>query len=289
MDKSTFLEKEYDKFHDSTNTNFKYPESLDNRYLNTFRISHDGYSCFGMGLNLDIRHFKSPENEQFIIDFFVQSETWYMLGHGQLMINLDSVETIKLDAIQTSTEVDEPAVCYETGMYYINEGELKKIFEADEISVRFTGQDVVSLDLTNNTEGHKVNKNLKPLDKFHFMIRAFYSSYFDDNSQDEYLSKTLEHANKNIGMKNSGPNNGCFIATASYGNYNHPVVIDLRVFRDKYLLNNVSGAKFVGWYYKEGPKYAGMISKSSFMKACARIFLIKPIHFIVKTIFDLGN
>ena len=42
----------------------------------------------------------------------------------------------------------------------------------------------------------------------------------------------------------------CFIATAVYEDYNHPQVMVLRTFRDKYLLTNNLGTQFVNLYYK---------------------------------------
>lgn len=51
----------------------------------------------------------------------------------------------------------------------------------------------------------------------------------------------------------------CFIATAVYEDYNHPQVMILRQFRDKYLLQNKNGKKFVELYYKYSPKFADFV------------------------------
>ena len=51
----------------------------------------------------------------------------------------------------------------------------------------------------------------------------------------------------------------CFIATAVYGDCNHPKVITLRKFRDEHLLTNDYGIKFVEFYYKNSPKFANYI------------------------------
>lgn len=51
----------------------------------------------------------------------------------------------------------------------------------------------------------------------------------------------------------------CFIATAVYEDYNHPQVIVLRKFRDKYLLTNKLGIKFVNAYYKYSPVFADYV------------------------------
>lgn len=87
-----------------------------------------------------------------------------------------------------------------------------------------------------------------------------------------------------IGAKsNSG--GGCFIATAVYGNYDQPSVLDLRLFRDNYLSNTHSGRLFIKWYYKNSPSLSLVIRRNVILKGLAYIFIIKPVHFIVKTIF----
>lgn len=79
----------------------------------------------------------------------------------------------------------------------------------------------------------------------------------------------------------------CFVATATMGGYNHPIVIELQHFRDQYLKNKSWGLKFIDWYYQNGPIIANFISKSSFLKKLSFWFLIKPLtivtRFIIKT------
>jgi DNA-directed RNA polymerase subunit RPC12/RpoP len=75
---------------------------------------------------------------------------------------------------------------------------------------------------------------------------------------------------------------GCFIATAALGDYNHPIVIDLRTFRDNWLLQREWGKSFTKWYYTHGPKAASVIDKSLILKKMTFIFIVKPLHFITK-------
>ena len=74
---------------------------------------------------------------------------------------------------------------------------------------------------------------------------------------------------------------GCFIATAAYGNYFESHVKVLRDFRDNYLLQNELGRMFVEFYYANSPSIAADISKSEFAKASIRIILT-PIVYIIK-------
>ena len=52
----------------------------------------------------------------------------------------------------------------------------------------------------------------------------------------------------------------CFIATAIYGDYDHPQVLKLRRFRDQVLLRSAGGRCSVRWYYRVGPGMAECVS-----------------------------
>jgi hypothetical protein len=75
-------------------------------------------------------------------------------------------------------------------------------------------------------------------------------------------------------------NEGCFIATAAYGSYFQKHVKTLRDFRDRYLLTNYLGKKFVKLYYKYSPDIASKISKSPTAKAVVRAMLMPIVYLI---------
>ena len=75
---------------------------------------------------------------------------------------------------------------------------------------------------------------------------------------------------------------GCFVATATMKNYNHPVVLDLRNFRDLFLLKSWYGRLFVKSYYFLGPFFAKLISKSEIFRILSLKLLIRPIHTLIK-------
>jgi hypothetical protein len=65
----------------------------------------------------------------------------------------------------------------------------------------------------------------------------------------------------------------CFIATAAFEDTHHPVVCDLRQFRDHVLLRHPYGVKFVFWYYRVSPAIAQWLDHQAFARQLARIFL----------------
>ena len=65
----------------------------------------------------------------------------------------------------------------------------------------------------------------------------------------------------------------CFIATATYGTYEHPNVLIFREFRDRVLLNSSLGRIFVNNYYKISPSLAPVVKDSRILKQIARMVL----------------
>ena len=71
----------------------------------------------------------------------------------------------------------------------------------------------------------------------------------------------------------------CFIATAAFGSPLTGQVEILRKFRDKYLLTNYPGRKFVAWYYRNGPAVANYIEDKPLAKVAVRVALYPLIGF----------
>ena len=69
----------------------------------------------------------------------------------------------------------------------------------------------------------------------------------------------------------------CFIATATMGDYNHPDVVELRMFRDNFLSKRVWGRVFTKIYYKLGPIPARAITKSTQLKQISYLLIVKPL------------
>ena len=69
------------------------------------------------------------------------------------------------------------------------------------------------------------------------------------------------------------PNSDCFVATVCFGDLNHHVVEELRLFRDQVLKSNRMGRAFVNWYYSHGPALASVIKKVPLFHPPIRLLL----------------
>ncbi|MBX7231441.1 MAG: hypothetical protein K1X29_05090 [Bdellovibrionales bacterium] len=66
----------------------------------------------------------------------------------------------------------------------------------------------------------------------------------------------------------------CFIATAAYDSPFHPLVTDLRTFRNHFLLPFKMGRKFINWYYSWSPKAAWWLKKHPQWKPMIQSLLV---------------
>jgi len=85
-----------------------------------------------------------------------------------------------------------------------------------------------------------------------------------------------EHYKENGGNADGGY---CFVATATYGNYDHPFVKILRVFRDDTLAHSAWGRGFIEWYYDNSPALAGFIEGNAFARAVSYLVLAPLVAF----------
>lgn len=80
---------------------------------------------------------------------------------------------------------------------------------------------------------------------------------------------------------------GCFIATAATGSYDHPKVLTLRQFRDQVLLTSRSGRIFVSCYYAISPYLANLVKRSVFLKKVVMCFIVNPAVKVAVKIFAI--
>lgn len=89
-----------------------------------------------------------------------------------------------------------------------------------------------------------------------------------------------------ISSEDDSGSSGCFIATAAYGSPLEDHVKVLCDFRDRYLLTNKPGKKFVELYYMLSPPIAEFIKKHDSLKASVRLGLTP---FVLFCYLGLGN
>ncbi|MDI6743520.1 MAG: hypothetical protein QMD11_12365, partial [Smithella sp.] len=93
------------------------------------------------------------------------------------------------------------------------------------------------------------------------------------------VSDTFSVTTQAAPASGGGGGGGCFIATAAFGSALAGQVEILRQFRDRYLLTNAFGRKFVAWYYRIGPGAASYINGKPLAKAAVRVALYPLIGF----------
>ena len=98
----------------------------------------------------------------------------------------------------------------------------------------------------------------------------------------DLCSQKCKQEHRDSKRSSSSGGDGCFIATSVYGDYDHPIVFDLRQFRDNWLAKKNYGRKFIQWYYQKGPMLASWIDKTKTRKLFALAIIVKPLHFFVK-------
>lgn len=85
------------------------------------------------------------------------------------------------------------------------------------------------------------------------------------------------------------PGGVCFIATAAYGTDTAKEIDILREFRDRVLLPDSLGAKFVSLYYKTSPPIAKFISQHEALRTAVRVGFVDPIVKILNWSHDLWS
>ncbi len=68
------------------------------------------------------------------------------------------------------------------------------------------------------------------------------------------------------------------------GSYDHPVVMELRQFRDNWILRKSWGENFVKWYYKYGAVVADFIKNKYFLKLLSYLLIVKPLLYLSRII-----
>jgi prepilin-type N-terminal cleavage/methylation domain-containing protein len=78
----------------------------------------------------------------------------------------------------------------------------------------------------------------------------------------------------------TAPQYECFVATATYGQPHHPMVLLLRQFRDTYLLTWKGGRIMTNLYYAIGPKFAAAIKDRARARKTVRFILLPVVGWL---------
>ncbi len=122
--------------------------------------------------------------------------------------------------------------------------------------------------------------NLSPKTKYYIAIRAYDKAGNPSEFSPVVSTSTVElldfyEAYRSSGGKDRGFSGGsyCFIATAAYGDPDHPIVKTFREFRDRVLVKYSLGKSFIRWYYRTSPPIAKELAKSVFARWTVRMLL----------------
>jgi hypothetical protein len=105
---------------------------------------------------------------------------------------------------------------------------------------------------------------------------------FITNNYDLEVQAFIKDRIKHTKNQNKSVESYCFIATATMGDYDHSQVIELRNFRDNWILEKSWGDSFVKWYYQYGSIVAKYIESSFLLKKISYFFIVKPLVYLAR-------
>jgi hypothetical protein len=254
MAAKAIIQSDYDQFSQKT-TKKTWKTKL-------YEISESGnLKHFNITIMGGFRYVKTPEAEVIVIDVEIWAQEWFFSRNGKIDFVIDN-ENFSSDGKESSSELDKmlPGRIIEETYYIISKELLEKIASSQNLAVRISG--------SNSSAEIKAND----VTKFKILAQQFYNKVFDETKFTDSINKSTSSSS------------GCFIATAAMGDYNHPLVVDLRIFRDNWLMKRKWGIKFTNLYYKHGPKAASIIEKSVIFKKLTYLIIVKPLYFIAKKI-----
>lgn len=74
-------------------------------------------------------------------------------------------------------------------------------------------------------------------------------------NEQPFIANPLEALRLQRKVQQPLEDDGCYIATMVYGDYEHPQVLVLRGFRDSFLAHSLLGRSFIRFYYKYSPSW----------------------------------
>ncbi len=108
--------------------------------------------------------------------------------------------------------------------------------------------------------------------------RSVSSTYKPNHTSHSSHSSPSNHKSSYNHTSKPQKNEGCYIATMAYGDYNHPQVISLRKYRDEVLMHSFFGRLFVKTYYFISPRlvtiFRGHEKINVFIRKCLDKYIL---------------
>jgi len=249
-----------------------------------------------LNIDFEVRFFatavytSNPNGEELYIEFL----NYFKDGHADKGSNNQNFKDTSIDFVIDNENMSIQAVMIKDGdnrfarsglvnkdiftreqliKFPMSKDQFTKLCDGKNISIRISGI-ANPVRLSNNDQNiHEFDSNT--CNALQMICKQLYNESIQENKYTG-LQNTVAKATS------SGKSGGCFIATAAMGDYDHPIVVDLRMFRDNWLLKRNLGIQFTNWYYTHGPKAASFIEKSKFLKSITFIFVVKPLQLITK-------
>jgi hypothetical protein len=147
-----------------------------------------------------------------------------------------------------------------------------------EVKPTSENYEIANIALANALAHSKANGNYLDGDEAHC------SRYREIRNQitSEFKGKFPQAAATSIAKTTKS--DGCFIATAATGSYDHPKVLTLRKYRDDVLLTSGMGRSFVSFYYSISPPIAKQVAKSELLRTLVMKAIVNPaVKYVDKT------
>lgn len=197
-----FTSSEFDKY--TNKTTIKWNDPLHGKmwakwdyYI--YELSYKvGDKSFRATCTLTPRMVKVGNVESIVFDYNYSSSDWIFLRNGNLIVHIPGGQNITLLPTESDTKVFSGNV-EEYGYYQVSKEELKAIADAENISVRLSG-DSTAFELKE-----------KALLKFQFMARSFYADVYEDSSYDPWIESIVGNktATKSSNGSGGSSNFGC--------------------------------------------------------------------------------
>ncbi len=240
MSDKKFILQVFDKFDEKTTTTSN-PKMITVKMIKTRETPWPTY-------NLGIRHVKNKDFESLLIDAHFGGREWFFLRNGNIIFSTSKGPVKVSPEVHGDSDVHSGGIVEEHETYPISKDDFLKICESDTLEMKITGS---STYITTNSPN------------FLILCQQFYNNFYDSSKFTTSLEKQAKGA--------------CFIATVTMDGYDNPKVIELRQFRDEWILKRTWGEAFVNWYYYYGAKAAKAIEFSFVLKKLSYLFIVMPL------------